>query len=305
MSVPGIRPVVRWLKRHPAIFRMAVRATPDWRRRIDVGPIGPFDIRLRRHRKFWLHGAFGDEAFPLGVLRSLVRPGDTVLDVGANVGLYARMFAGPFRAGRVYSFEPMSDNLDDLRRNVALAPAGSAEITVMPFALSDQDGPAALQVDDLMSASAALDSVNQGRAAYGRRSLGLAPKTETVECRRLDTLLADGAVPPPGVLKVDVEGAEGMVLRGGERTIDDHAPRIVVELHGPEPARDVVGWLLDHGYHVAGAVSERIDPARFARLDRGVIDRIEGPYDVHFVAASRDDGDLPDRFEPYVPAPRP
>ena len=55
--------------------------------------IGLFRIRARRNRSFWLRDPLAQERFPLAALRALVRPGDVVYDVGANIGLYTRFFA--------------------------------------------------------------------------------------------------------------------------------------------------------------------------------------------------------------------
>ena len=65
-------------------------------------------IRLRRNRSFWLRDIYSLEWYPVAALQALVRPGDMVWDIGANIGLYSRLLANKFDAGNVVAFEPMS-----------------------------------------------------------------------------------------------------------------------------------------------------------------------------------------------------
>lgn len=69
-----------------------------------------------------------------------------------------------------------------------------------------------------------------------------------VELVTVDELVADGTVAPPSVVKIDVQGAEAEVLRGMRRTLEEHGPLVLCELHG---TGDVVKPLLDElGYDV-------------------------------------------------------
>jgi FkbM family methyltransferase len=290
-----VRSLAYWLRTRPALGRWALRVVPDVPCTLRLEGIGPFRLRLRRNRSLWLRKPLESERFPFAMLRKLVRPGDVVYDCGANLGLYARHLTGSLGAGRVVAFEPMADNREILAANLALG--GIADrVTVLPFALSDEDGTAEFQVDDMQTTSGTLSKVTGGGASEGRRNLRLGPLTTRVPSRRLDTAVAEERLPPPDVIKVDVEGAEGLLLRGAAGLLREHRPRLLVELHGAAVARDVLAVLDGLGYACAGKVEPHIHASGYGRLDPSLSPRIQGLYDVHFLVASPDAADLPDAW---------
>jgi FkbM family methyltransferase len=265
---------------------------PDvpWTARIDG--IGPFRMRLRRNRSLWLRVPMESEDFPFAMLRHLVRPGDVVYDCGANLGLYCRYLIGTLGASRVIAFEPAPDNRALLAENLALG--GIADrVTVMPMALADEDGTAEFQVDDIQSASGTLSKVTGGEPCVGRRNLGLGPVTEQVLCRRMDTVVTEEKLPLPHVIKIDVEGAEALLLRGASGLLGERSPRLLVELHGPEMARDVVLFLDEMGYACTAKVAPHIHACGYGPVDPSILGKVAGLYDIHFLVASRDPADLP------------
>jgi FkbM family methyltransferase len=174
--------------------------------------------------------------------RHLVRPGDTVLDVGANRGLHAVSFATMVGAGgRVICFEPNPALLPCLEKTVAATPW----MTLLPVALSDFEGSATLFV----GASHEMGSLGNWVAERSGETTGQV----TVRTARLDTLVAEGAVPRPDVIKIDVEGNELRVLRGSAALLNrEDAPVLVYEANlwaAPiatgEPSTAATGFLLD------------------------------------------------------------
>ena len=294
------RTIANWLRTHPWTARWALRLLPDVPVTITIPAIGRFRIRTRRNRSFWLRDPLAHEAIPLAALRVLVQPGDTVYDVGANIGLYTRVFVACFKAGRVVAFEPMTDNLAQLRENTAMGGVRE-KVTVLPYALADADGTQDLQVDDISSASAALTVVTGNRAAEGREHYRFPPKSEPVTCRRLDLVIAEEHLPPPDVIKVDIEGAEDLCLAGATDCLIHNSPRILVELHGADKARAVFDRLTAHGYHCAGNVGPHLAPSGYCRLDAALMERVTDHYDVHFLLASKNPADLPEKLEPFRP----
>lgn len=292
MLAPTLRVVARQIRRHPTLARWVLQAMPDWRREINVPGVGPMEIRLRRHRALWLRPPLQTEAFPLALIRSVARPGDVVFDIGANVGFYSRCFVSLFDAARVFAFEPMSENRDDLNRNIKRGGMHD-RVAVMPYAACDLDGEEEFQIDNVMSASASLDRVLGGRAATGRHQIGLPPVTEVVQCRRLDSLIDAGEVDPPDLVKIDVEGAELLVLKGAEDYISRRHPRLFLELHGADKACSVLQWLFDAGYFVVGKTKPHVIDASYGLIGPRHLDRIRGPYDVTHVVASIEKADLP------------
>ena len=235
----------------------------------------------------------------VGAMKRLIRPGDTVFDVGANIGVLARFWM-LFGAKQVLAFEPMARNRQLLERNIRLGRAHD-RIRLMPFALGEEDGQALLQTDDVMSATAALDRVTHGAPSEGHRQYHVPARTESVRIARLDTLVERGEVPPPDVIKVDVEGAEAMVLRGATRTLEAHAPRLVIELHGLDVAREVVGLLHAAGYRVYGFVRRGTDgeSPTYEQITEATVGALQDRYDLHHVFASRVPADVETPVEEY------
>jgi FkbM family methyltransferase len=285
-----------FFRRHKRLARVALNCVPDWRYHIRVPGVGRMQIRLRRNRSLWLRHPLTHEWYPLSVLKAFVRPTDVVWDVGANIGLYSRVFVQCLHARHVYAFEPMSENLPELRYNLRI---GGIEdrVTVLPWALCNQDGVADFQVDDIQSASGALDTVYGGKACRARAALDLPPKVERVQCRTVDSILQEGSVPPPDVIKVDIEGAERMFLDGGERFFAEHSPRLLIETHGVEVMKASLEFLFDRGFYIAGCVPGSWHPTRHLRLSPDVLNRITDQYDVHFIAAAKHPEDLPVTIE--------
>jgi FkbM family methyltransferase len=286
--------VVSFLQRHRKLGGLALRCVPDIRHRIKIEHIGPFDIRLRRNRSLWIRSPLLIEGQMLGYLQRLVRPGDVVYDIGANVGLYTR-FAAQFGAGRTFAFEPMAANIELLRRNVDLALDAAAKIEVMELAVSDRDGEELLQVDDVMSATATLDRVRSGEPSEGHQLYGLAPKTERVRVAKLDTLVFERGLPPPQVMKIDIEGAEGMAMRGARRVLAEHRPAIAMELHNAEVSREVLSILGENAYSVFAYVREGKGKPRYRSVPTNEPELLQ-PYD--YIVASTEPARLEEAILP-------
>ena len=160
-------------------------------------------------------------------LGELLKPGDVVFDVGANIGFFTILCSRLVGdGGRVYAFEPMPENADTLRHNIALN--GLSNVTVVEKALSSSTGHAELFV----SRWSAFHSLNV-EGASKREHLGpQAGEPIAVETVTLDEFLAAGDVPAPDLVKVDVEGAELAVLQGMRHTLESVKPLLICELHG-------------------------------------------------------------------------
>jgi FkbM family methyltransferase len=143
---------------------------------------------------------FRDEIPVLLHLAGILSDGDTFLDIGANIGVFAATIAG-FRAIypnlTIYAFEPNRDTAGRLRANVE--PLG---VKVFNLALSHRDG--ALEFVD--GAVSNVFTTVENASAYS-----ISRERTVCECRRLDDLEIDGDLL---VMKIDVEGQEWEVLQG-------------------------------------------------------------------------------------------
>lgn len=254
--------ILRAVRSNPLTHSLATRLQrliPDSPVTRDLPRMGTFRFRLRRHR--WMLGAnpFGGvHDLSMQTFRQLIKPGDVLYDIGANVGYYTRLIAQELPVSKIVCFEPMRENVELLRANVALGKLDEKAI-VFDLALSDRDGQEQLQIDDVMGGSAALTSVTGGEASTQRQRLGLRSLSESVQVRRLDALVVEKNLPLPNVMKIDVEGAEAAVLRGARETILKSKPRFSIALHGPIPTRETFQLLSDWGATIKGYVSNSPD----------------------------------------------
>lgn len=157
------------------------------------------------------------------LVRACLVPGDTFVDVGANLGYFALLGAacvGP--AGRVLAVEPDPRMAAALRENLALNRAG--QVRVVEAAAGEREGSALL-------AGYADRSGNWGASTLLRDRPGDGPSFP-VRCASLDRLLDEAAIDRVALVKVDVEGAESQVLRGmAEGLRRGRYRRVLVEMH--------------------------------------------------------------------------
>jgi FkbM family methyltransferase len=152
------------------------------------------------------------------VMRRLVRPGDTVLDIGAHIGLHLVLLselAGP--GGRVHAFEANPAKSAPLAATVRLLP----NTTLHSFGLADHASTATLFVPEDQSMASLADWTEGRVGAVVRRRCDL---------RRLDDLVEAGEVARPAFIKCDVEGGEFNVFTGARATLDrPDAPILLYE----------------------------------------------------------------------------
>jgi FkbM family methyltransferase len=209
-----------WLKSRLALLRVPVQA----------GPLAGFRIGLFCGMRF-IQGRY--DRSTVATLQSLIRPGTVVYDIGAHVGYLTMVMArcvGP--QGRVIAFEPLPLNCRYLRghlranrlHNVALRQACVAEC----------NGPVCFQA--------------QGGSGRGRLQAGSGGVFEAVS---LDEEIGAGRLLPPDLIKMDVEGAEVLALRGAIHTLRAHRPTLIVSVHGPQLHQQCRALLDELGYHIA------------------------------------------------------
>jgi FkbM family methyltransferase len=174
-----------------------------------VGPIRfPFDLDLHPMVREMRARAYSTHLVAL--LGKLLRPGDTFVDVGASIGYISAVALGRVgTSGRVLSFEPVAAYHDRLEAARRMNPAYQWEI--FPVALGATDGAAEI-------------ALSRGNIGWNSLVPGHVPEDGTsgkaqVAVRRLDDCLRQAAVDRVRVMKIDVEGYEGLVIRGAERCL--------------------------------------------------------------------------------------
>jgi FkbM family methyltransferase len=146
--------------------------------------------------------------------------GETVYDVGANVGHYSLPLGA--KGCFVYAFEPHPTAFERLTKNIR-ANSG-AEIDARHCGLAGEEGTFPFYV----SAVSTRSSFDRQSAASGT---GRIVDTRPVDVTSLDTLVFEEGLRPPDHVKIDVEGLGHAVLSGARRTLTEHGPTVYLEHH--------------------------------------------------------------------------
>jgi FkbM family methyltransferase len=172
--------------------------------------------------------------------KQLVGEGDTAVDVGANWGLhvlYLSKLVGP--RGLVVAVEPFAAAMRELEWH--LRTNQCSNVKALPLALSDRDGQASFTAGH-SAYTGHLSSLDSGASGGGVTG------SKAVRTRTLDSLVEELDLKTLKLVKIDVEGAESMVLEGAAETLQRLRPFVVVDLHTPEQDVRVARLLTTHGY---------------------------------------------------------
>jgi FkbM family methyltransferase len=149
----------------------------------------------------------------------LVKKGDVVLDIGANIGYYSLLASGRIGPeGKVYAFEPVPSTFDMLKRNITINQMEN--IIPVNVAVSDFFGTIAIYP---------ASSQNSGMSSIIPHS-DQCDEVIEVNTLRIDQYVLDQGVKRVDVVKIDVEGAEMMVLKGMHQVLELYAPVVCIEL---------------------------------------------------------------------------
>lgn len=169
----------------------------------------------------WIAGA-GPHGIWLGsyerhvqrAVRAGLAAGDVFFDIGANAGFYTLLAARIVGStGRVFAFEPLPENVDLLKQHLALNALGN--VAIHATAITDTSGRARFA-----RSSSRFTAHLEGRGEF------------EVSTDALDSLVESGAIPPPTLIKMDIEGGEARALAGARRTLMNCGPALILATHG-------------------------------------------------------------------------
>jgi FkbM family methyltransferase len=203
-----------------------------------------FRVRLNfyKHRGYWFKGR-NRERQVMEAMAALAHPGNTVIEVGGHIGYVTLHLRGSVGAsGKVVVFEPGPNNLPYLKKNIA--PFDNIEL--VEAACGDHNGEVDFWIEGLSGQNNSLDKQYKNfdanrKNAYSHEDM----KRITVKMMTLDSYLAATGL-RPSLMKIDVEGAENLVLRGAERCLAEIRPTIIVEV--TEHAEEVAALMARHRY---------------------------------------------------------
>jgi FkbM family methyltransferase len=211
----------------------------------------------------------------LDLIRYVVKPGDSVIDVGANYGLYCYHLSRAVGArGKVFAFEPIPLTCDGLRvvtralrlRNVEVHEKGCGDKPgKLSFAVPLQENGAMIPGTVHLA-----DRINDrpGREQHARYA-----KTREIQC---DVVVLDDYLPSLtnlSFIKCDTEGADFHVLRGARKLIERNLPLVVSEInpwfldgYGIK-LEEFVGFFAGMGYKVYRYADERLIPTPIDKIN--------------------------------------
>jgi FkbM family methyltransferase len=169
-------------------------------------------------------------------LRHALLPGQNVIDVGANYGVYALSIAARVgQAGRVWAFEPTSSTASLLARSIAAN--GFQHVELVTCAVSSECGQAQLALND----NSELNALTRGNAAGG--------SVETVNVVTLDDCMRQYAWNNIAFLKIDAEGEEANIIAGARKFLATNSPLVMFEIKaGVDLHMELVDKFADCGY---------------------------------------------------------
>jgi FkbM family methyltransferase len=146
-------------------------------------------------------------------------------DIGAHVGYMTLVLAESVKkGGNVFAFEPMPDNYSLIEKLILLNGL-NGKVCLLPLAFGDTEGSQRMVIRES-------SLMNQLETAASDKIVKDYPKIITA-VSTLDSFVLRKSNPAPDLIKIDVEGAEGMVIAGGLQTLDRFSPKLLLEIHGP------------------------------------------------------------------------
>lgn len=203
---------------------------------------------------YWpIYHGLGYEPEVTGIAERLIKPGDNVLDVGANVGWFTSLFGklvGP--DGRVIGFEPVPYNFTRLKEHVELNGL-SKNTEILPVAVGKEESIVDIHIfENRTKARSSLSPLNE-TTNFTKLPVQMITLDDVVKKRGLNDI---------SLMKVDVEGAEYGVLLGAKEILShDKAPIIIIEINNDVndsfgyKASDMKDLLRSYGYQYFYSIS--------------------------------------------------
>ena len=165
-------------------------------------------------------------------LKNFITNSSTVLDIGANVGVFSITFKRLFHSATIYSFEPIKDTFEFMKRNIALNRL-DGELNVFNVGISDENKLMTFYVppeNEAASLRPVDDEFYLREGNVGQQEIKTSLKEIQCMVVRLDDFAKEHDIDKCDFIKIDVEGAELFALQGGMGFIKHTKPVIYCEM---------------------------------------------------------------------------
>lgn len=249
------------LRRGSGLFQREVQGSRMWLDMSDVGLSSELYLRGIR------------EAHATAEFQDRLRPGQVIVDIGANIGYYALMEARAVgEEGQVYAIEPVDENVALLQKNVEANSYGNVEVYNM--AIGDRNCVKEINLS------------NQSNLGTFCENLDLDPsgKKKAVEVKTLDSFLQGKR--RPDIVRMDVEGYEFEILKGMKKTFENAGSLdLFIEVHadflGKEKTIELYRMMKAYGIRECHVIKESLDVLKFySRLFSREVLPEQGRFDV-------------------------
>ncbi|MGE3643976.1 MAG: FkbM family methyltransferase [Beijerinckiaceae bacterium] len=199
-----------------------------------------------KHKGYWYHGE-NREKETMELFQKILKPGMHVVEVGGHIGyitLYFKYLVG--ENGKVDVFEPGSNNIPYIKKNISKFLTGNAGIKLWECAAGDQDGEVAFYEEELTGQNNSVVKNFPGLAANASAAyVPLETNERVVQEIKLDTAFAEGGV---DFIKIDVEGFEKSVVVGAQKIIETYHPMLMVEIQADR--QFLYDFFVERGYRL-------------------------------------------------------
>lgn len=182
------------------------------------------------------------EPFEIEIVRNVVKKGDTAVDIGAMIGCYTLVFAKLVgETGKVFAFEPEPENYEILQKNISIN--GYKNTNIVKKAVSNVDGEMRLYIAD----------GNLGMHTLGKPINWKPREVVNIRTVRLDSCFKGSQI---SFIKMDIQGAEGLALRGMEDVLQrSKQVKMIIEFSQPEleglgDPKECLSILVKYGFNI-------------------------------------------------------
>ena len=195
----------------------------------------------------------------------------TVIDIGANVGQFAREIRDVLPEAMIYSFEPVQGTYEQLVEEMK----SDAYFKAFPYALGEKEETVSMHINVHSPSSSLLPLASAHKDTY---PTSLETATETIQVRRLDTVVKEFTVTPNLLVKFDAQGFERHILAGGRETVAQ-AKVVLMELcfkelyEGQALFEELHTTLTELGFTYAGGINTKLGKDGMPLFEDGVFIR--------------------------------
>ncbi|QEC69108.1 FkbM family methyltransferase [Panacibacter ginsenosidivorans] len=214
------------------------------------------------HKGYWFRGK-DVEKDTMDLFRLLIEPGSTVIEVGGHIGFMTQYFSSlTGEGGKVYVFEPADNNLVFLRKNIEISKFKN--IILIEKAVSDAAGIATFYIENITGQNNSL--VNDHIGPNSHKNIKDERKKVVVEIETisLDDFILKEEIHKTGFIKIDIESAELLALKGMINILREHKPRIMFEISRDQ--KEIFSILKSYEYLIFDVEKNKLESINYGNV---------------------------------------